>query len=154
MPNNHMDFSVDLIPSTNNTYNLGSSDKKWVINGISDPKFTDTTYTAGTGLSLSGTQFNLKDNYGTCSTAANESAKTVSDISNFTLTDGVSVHITFTYANTTNTPTLNIGGTGAKTIALVNGNITPWNAGETICFTYTNNQWLINDYGKVEVIRL
>ena len=33
MANNNMNFSVDLLPSTNNTYNLGTNDKKWKIYG-------------------------------------------------------------------------------------------------------------------------
>ena len=49
MPNNSMNFSVDLIPSTTNTYNLGTSSAKWIINGTTNPVLTDTTYTFTNG---------------------------------------------------------------------------------------------------------
>lgn len=58
MANDSMNFGVDLLPVTTNTYNLGSSSKKWIINGVSDPKLTDTTYSSlseangGTAVSL------------------------------------------------------------------------------------------------------
>lgn len=58
MPNDNMNFGVDLLPVTTGTYNLGSSSKKWIINGVSDPKLTDTTYSSlseasgGTDVSL------------------------------------------------------------------------------------------------------
>lgn len=58
MPNDNMNFGVDLLPVTTDTYNLGSSSKKWIINGVSDPKLTDTTYSSlsevsgGTDVSL------------------------------------------------------------------------------------------------------
>lgn len=53
-----MNFGVNLLPVTTATYSIGSSSKKWQINGVSDPQLTDTTYnnlTAaenGTALSL------------------------------------------------------------------------------------------------------
>ena len=40
----NMTFGVNIVPKTNNTYSLGNSEKKWAINGVSDPKLTDTTY--------------------------------------------------------------------------------------------------------------
>lgn len=33
MPNNHMDFEVDLLPVADATYNLGDSTHKWIVNG-------------------------------------------------------------------------------------------------------------------------
>ncbi len=33
MPNNYMEFAEDLLPLTTGTYNLGSSNKKWLVNG-------------------------------------------------------------------------------------------------------------------------
>lgn len=33
MPNNHLDFGVDLLPVTTDTYNLGTPEKKWNIYG-------------------------------------------------------------------------------------------------------------------------
>lgn len=34
MPNNKWDMGVDLIPATDDTYNLGDSTHKWIINGF------------------------------------------------------------------------------------------------------------------------
>jgi len=44
MANNTMNFGIDLLPTTNDTFSLGSNDKKWIINGVTNPKLTDTTY--------------------------------------------------------------------------------------------------------------
>lgn len=33
MPNKTWDMGVDVIPSTTDTYNLGTAQKKWVVNG-------------------------------------------------------------------------------------------------------------------------
>lgn len=48
MPNNHLDFGVDLLPATTETYNLGNSDKKW--NNI----YGKTIYSNGTQVSVNG----------------------------------------------------------------------------------------------------
>lgn len=51
MPNKTMNFEVDVLPATDATYNLGNSQKKWVINGynISDAsaKGVDTSISVG-----------------------------------------------------------------------------------------------------------
>ena len=33
MPNNYWNMEVDLIPATDDTYRLGDSTHKWIING-------------------------------------------------------------------------------------------------------------------------
>ena len=33
MPNKHWDMETDMIPETTDTYNLGTSQKKWIVNG-------------------------------------------------------------------------------------------------------------------------
>ena len=52
MSNKTWDMGVDIIPSTTESYNLGSSQKKWVVNGYSlkdacgkgvDSSLTDST---------------------------------------------------------------------------------------------------------------
>jgi hypothetical protein len=53
--------------------------------------------------------------YGVCDTAAATAAKTVS-ITGFKLEAGASVKIKFTHTNTASSPTLNVSGTGAKSI--------------------------------------
>lgn len=51
MANVDMTFKANLLPNSNLGYSLGSSDKKWKINGYDDPKLTDTntTYIFATG---------------------------------------------------------------------------------------------------------
>lgn len=47
----NMTFDVNLLPATTGDHNLGSSNLKWKINGVADPKLTDTTALA----SMTGT---------------------------------------------------------------------------------------------------
>lgn len=49
MANDNMNFGVNLLPTASDTYNLGTSTKKWIINGVSSPSLTDTTYTFSGG---------------------------------------------------------------------------------------------------------
>lgn len=92
--------------------------------------------------------------YGTCSTAAATAAKvaTIQDSQAFTLLTGVTIHIKFTYANGVANPTLNVNGTGAKSIMRY-GTTAPgtaakssWNAGAVVSFTYDGTYWQINDW--------
>ena len=49
MANKAITFGADLLPnSTTSSYSLGNSTKKWQINGVADPKLTDTTYSDAT----------------------------------------------------------------------------------------------------------
>ena len=79
--------------------------------------------------------------YGSCSTAAGTRAKE-STINNYFLTKGSLAVINCTTANTVNnTLTLNINGTGAKTIyynasQTGSSNTLTWDAGETLTFMY------------------
>ncbi len=59
---------------------------------------------------------------GTVATAASTAAK-VATISNYTLTTGDFLAITFTNGNSISSPTLNINGAGAKNIRLSNSNV-------------------------------
>ena len=45
--------------------------------------------------------------------------------------------MTFTYSNTATTPTLNVNGTEAKTIARMSN----WEAGATVLFIYDRTYW-------------
>jgi hypothetical protein len=58
--------------------------------------------------------FNLK-NYSECSTEASTATKTV-PCSGYTLTNGSQITVKFDNTNTANNPTLNVNGTGAKSI--------------------------------------
>lgn len=89
----------------------------------------------------------LNSYIGTCSTAAATAAKTLA-ISGFSLTTGAKILITFTNANTANTPTLNVESTGAKAIYTTDGvavsatNQLRNKAGETIEFYYDGTNWV------------
>lgn len=90
-----------------------------------DRVFTDTTYSAATtsanGLmtSTDKTKVNATNiAYGTCTTAAATAAKvvTISGNTNWTLTAGSMIAVKFSYTNSASNPTLNVNGTGAKSI--------------------------------------
>lgn len=185
------------------------------ITGLGIPgSDTDTTYSAGTGLSLDGTTINHSNSvtaatagtssatsgstlavpyvtydaqghvtasgththtvsgflsshqtvkqdgitgatvnrFGTCSIAAGTAAKTVSvTTGTFSLEAGARVSVKFSNANTANSPTLNVGGTGAKNIFHKGSQITTGSnkallAG--VCdFIYDGTQWhLVGNY--------
>ena len=80
--------------------------------------------------------------YGTCTTAAGTAAKAVT-LSGFSLVTGGIIAVKFTYANTATAATLNVNGTGAKSIfcngsTLTSGQIT---AGMMALFQYDDNYW-------------
>lgn len=86
------------------------------------------------------------NSYGTCSTAATTAAK-VATITDFTLSTGRQVTIYFSTANTAEAPTLNISGTGAKSIitgsVLSANNRLFWKAGCNITFLYDGTYYRI-----------
>ena len=100
---------------------------------------------------------------GTCSTAIGTMAKTVTVDSSFQLVDGVRVRVYMEKANTNSTPTLNVNGTGAKSIgiqgpygALSNVALSAWYSGAFnrtgwFDFVYVasynggNGRWIIED---------
>lgn len=88
--------------------------------------------------------------YANSTTAAATKAKTATvSGSGFALVVGVTVSVRFQYANTANSPTLNVNSTGAKPI-VSNGTATPtadltWNAAwATVTFVYDGSQWRIS----------
>lgn len=88
-------------------------------------------------------------NYGVCSTDASVNAKEVT-IEGFVLKVGAAVHIKFTQGNTDENlnPTLNISGTGAKTIKM-SGSVagvnpdSSWRAGDVVEFVYDGTDWVM-----------
>lgn len=134
---NNMNFDVNLLPTTTDDHNLGSSDLKWNLYAHQ----------------INGKNYIPAHFYGECSTSANEAAKIV-NISDFDLVAGVTIHVKFLYANAVSAPTLNVSSTAAKTIILNNNNLSPWDDGEVISLTYDGVNWRINNYSKIEVIKL
>ena len=90
--------------------------------------------------------------YGTCDTAAGTAAKVVT-MSNFdTLKTGVAIQVKFNNANTASTPTLNVGGTGAKNIFYKGSQITTDDTKSLlrgVCmFVYDGTQWCLTSGGN------
>ena len=93
-----------------------------------------------------------KHGFCSCSTAANTQAKTAS-LTGFQLKTGSTVHVTFTNSNTAANATLNINGTGAKTIKYNGGNVEtdkpPWAAGECVTFVYDGYYWVVSGQSNI-----
>ena len=98
---------------------------------IGQVKIGSTTYPVGSML------------YGTSTTDAGTAAKVATLAAFDTLATGVTVHISFSKANTAANPTLKVGSTTAKSITNPNGE-TIWNAGSIIAFTYDGTNWVMN----------
>ena len=88
---------------------------------IQPPKKSTVASTTNDGLMSSADKIKLNNSnmaYGTCSTAAATAAKVVSISGNtkWALTAGSIIAVKFTNTNTASNPTLNVNGTGAKSI--------------------------------------
>lgn len=88
--------------------------------------------------------------YATCTTAAGTAAKTATiTTGTFTLETGATVYVKFTNSNTVALPTLNVNGTGAKSIMRYGtthaGTVesTSWAAGAVVPFTYDGTYWIM-----------
>lgn len=79
MANNIMNFEVDLLPTTDNTFSLGSSNKKWKINGITNPKLTDTTYSEASSNNAGLMSINDKNKLDNLSNNTNDLVQTSGD---------------------------------------------------------------------------
>lgn len=140
-------------------------------------KITASSLTIGTGATVSGlSTSNISgiDNYALQSsldteisqrkavyaistTGTSTAAKTTESgtPSGFVLYNGATVTVKFNNANSTTTPTLNVNGTGAKTIksytgaALTEAEYT-WPAGAAITFTYDGSYWRMQDGGALQ----
>lgn len=94
--------------------------------------------------------------YGTCVTAAATAAKAVT-LGGFTLYAGAMVSVKFTYANTADSPTLNVNSTGAKAIYVYGAAPTAsspynWVAGATVQFVYNGSQWVMTDTSAMKAM--
>jgi hypothetical protein len=88
--------------------------------------------------------------FGTCATAAATAAKVVTCSEFNQLVTGVTIHVKFTNANTAVNPTLNVNGTGAKSIKMSSS----WNAGDVVPFTYDGSNWFMHGSGAVDTSAL
>lgn len=145
--------------STNSLYTVEGtvfSDNTWSWSDVqlsSSYEAAKAAYNKAVSANSTANAANAKLTYGTCSTAADTAAKTVS-ITGFVLVKGAVVNVTFTNANTAANPTLNISSTGAKNIRLNNANLTmqnSWDAGETVLFTYDGTYWVMQSARKTMI---
>lgn len=90
--------------------------------------------------------------YGTCTTAAETAAKTVSISGVTELVEGLTIYVRFTYANGVANPTLQVNSLTAKAIKRY-GTTAPstsaassWNAGAVVSLTYDGTYWMLNDW--------
>lgn len=88
--------------------------------------------------------------YGTCSTSGSVTAKIVNCDEFTTLETGASIRVKFSYANTATSPTMNVNGTGAKSIKKygTTGSMRyMWYTGEVVDFVYDGSYWVMVDGG-------
>ena len=94
--------------------------------------------------------------YATSSTASATVAKVATLVAGtLTLKAGATVAVRFTYANNAASPTLNIGGTGARAIYTQGVRYAYWAAGATVLFTYDGSNWRVSSepvYANVATI--
>lgn len=81
--------------------------------------------------------------YGTSSTAAATAAKT-STIAGIVVCKGTTVGIKFTYANSADSPTLNLSSVGAKAVYTQGVAFAYWQAGATVSFTFDGTYWRVS----------
>lgn len=82
--------------------------------------------------------------YATCETASATVAKVAAlAAGTLTLKAGATVAVRFTYANNAASPTLNVGGTGAKAIYTQGVRYAYWAAGATVVFVYDGSYWRV-----------
>ena len=109
-----------------------------------------TPLTAHQTIKQDGVTGATANRFGTCDTAAGTAAKTVSiTTGTFALEAGSMVTVKFTNANTANSPTLNVGSTGAKNIFHRNAQITSGTnkalLSGVVLFIYDGTQWHLID---------
>ena len=129
----------------NNYWNLETGDYR-LGNYVERPEMNTAINTAVSGAidDLAGVY------YGTSSTAQNTKAKVVTCPEYTGLHVGDQISVRFTNANTAAAPTLNVNGTGAKSITaygatLVAGSPYTWDAGAVVDFVYDGTSWAIQD---------
>lgn len=81
--------------------------------------------------------------HATSSTAGDTAAKTATLSDTLTLTTGATVAVTFTHANTAESPTLNVGDTGATPIRTNGVAYAYWEDGATVTFVYDGTYWQV-----------
>ena len=169
-----VDYSGKSTVSFSQTQTTGNELGTITINGTAS-KIYGVDYSGKQDALVSGTNIKTVDSnsllgsgdivttktwYGTCSTTASTTAKTVT-CSGFTKVKGAVIAITFSTANTANAPTLNINSTTATATYKGNAvtsssNPLKWDAGDTLTFMYDGSYYKYlstsNDFGKQDAL--
>ena len=160
-----------------NKFGVDKAGNLYASNAEISGKITASSLTIGSGATVSGlstsnitgmNDYALQSSldtevaqrkavYAVSTTGATTAAKTTESgtPSGFVLYNGATVTVKFNSANSTTTPTLNVNGTGAKTIksytgaALTAAEYT-WPAGAAITFTYDGSYWRMQDGGALQ----
>lgn len=90
--------------------------------------------------------------YGECATASDTATKVVTCDDFDTLVTGVTIFVKFTYTNTADDATLNVNGSGARTILGSTGSNNNIIADHVTSFTYDGTYWVINNLQNNGVI--
>lgn len=144
-----------------NTYVYSSEDGDPIALGEIGANITTTkdqilstvSSTYATTANLNSEINKRKATYVTCSTGAGTKAK-IGSCSNFELYNGATITCVFSDANTQAAPTLNVNGTGAKTIVSYDGKALTeseykWKAGSAYTLVYDGTNWRMQDSGTV-----
>lgn len=143
------------IKTVNNTSLLGSGNvavQPTLVSGTNIKTINGTSLLGSGDITISSGGGVI--HYGECSTSGATAAKTVS-ISSFKSSDlvaGAMVLVKFTAANGVASPTLNVSGTGAKSIRRHGTTTagasagTSWNAGAIVCLIYDGTAWYIEGW--------
>lgn len=118
MSNKNITFKADLLPCTTaGPYNLGSNTQKWQINGVADPKLTDTTYSTGTTSTAGLTKLYTSTGTATDGTMTQSAIKSALD------GKAASSHNHSASNITSGTLPIARGGTGATTVEAARTNL-------------------------------
>ena len=144
-----------------NTYVYSSEDGDPIALGEIGANITTTkdqilstvSSTYATTANLNSEANKRKATYVTCSTGVGTKAK-IGSCSNFELYNGATITCVFSNANTQAAPTLNVNGTGAKTIVSYDGKALTeseykWKAGSAYTLVYDGTYWRMQDSGTV-----
>ena len=107
------------VSAINGVVTFAAKDTATTVSKGTDGRYSITTSVTGIGTSEEITYLNYANiAYGTCPTAAATAAKVVTTVGDatWTLMAGSTIVVKFTYTNTAQNPTLNVNGTGAKSI--------------------------------------
>lgn len=120
-----------------------------VMNSVGDTYATKTELqqtSEDLTLTINGS---IANGYATSGTSSGTAAKTATCNSpGFSLKSGFALAVKFTYGNTASSPTLNVNGTGARSIRVGNSTLSStvsWDAGDTILFIYDGSYWQLAD---------